>query len=91
MAEDKATKLIHLTVDEDVYQRVRHAAVDERTNASVWIRDAIARKLDGVPEEPELASLCGAWASMTDDGRALLSKLAGSLALVPGYRRPPEE
>ena len=90
MGEEGGTRAIRFVLDDEVYKRVRHAAVDEYTNATAWIRDAIARKLDGVPEDGRLAEVCGAWQAMGEDGRAALLTVAKALAASEGRERPLE-
>lgn len=91
MAEGQAANAsVRLIIDDEVYQRVKHAAVNERCSANAWIRDAVARKLEGVPEDEGLQGVAGAWASLTDEGRARLAECARVLAAVPEFRRPPE-
>ena len=38
-------KNITLKLDEEVLDRARHAAVDERTSVSAWVQDLINREL----------------------------------------------
>ena len=80
---DADSRMVHLLFNRDVYTKVQHAAVDEHTNASEWIRDAVARKLGDVPEDERLAALCGAWAAMGDECRDHLLWLAQALADSP--------
>lgn len=88
MAEDGTSTAIRLQMPEETYQRVRHAAVDDRTNASAWIRDAIERKLGDVPEDAGLARLCGVWHALNDDSRAHLLWVAERVAEAYGTRSP---
>lgn len=88
MAEEGEVTSIRLQMPDEMYQRVRHAAVDERTNASAWIRDAIERKLGDVPQDGRLAELCGAWDAMGDEARGHVLWLARSVVDAPGNKRP---
>lgn len=87
MAEASESRAIRLIMDDEVYQEVRHAAVDERTSASAWIRDAISRKLGQVPDDEGLACLCAAWAALGDEARAHVLWMAETALDAPGTRR----
>lgn len=78
---------IRLSMPDNVYQRVKHAAVDARTNASAWIRDAIAERLDRVPDDEGLAELVGKYDALNETGRGLLLDLARLVANSPSYRK----
>ena len=84
------TTAIRLLMDDDVYQRVKHEAVNERCSANAWIRAAIAAKLDGTPDDDGMAELYGAWASLNDEGRVLMLQASRVLRKVGEYRRAPE-
>lgn len=88
MGEEFEVTAIRLQMPDETYQRVKHAAVDERTNASAWIRDAIAHKLGDVPRDERLAELCGAWDAMGDEAREHVLWLVRSVVDAPGNKRP---
>ena len=87
---DAEQTAVRLVLDRELYDRVRHAAVDAHCSASAWIRDAITAKLDGVPEDAALGRVVGDWGALRPEGRERLADYARILVQVPEMRRPPE-
>ena len=77
-----------LILPDEMYARVKHAAIDARASASAWIRDAIAERLDGIPADGDARELAALFDALNGEGRETVLRVARMAADARGYTKP---